>query len=92
MTGTAGINAREWNVFPVPADDQLNLIAANSGPATIVISDMTGRIIKQEEITLISGQSVSLSTIALLDGLYQIQMIDKKTDQITKKLFNVLHR
>jgi hypothetical protein len=92
MTGTAEIDELEWNVFPVPAEDQLNLITANSGPCTIVISDMTGRVIKLEELTLIGGQSVSMSTIALPEGLYQIQMFDKKTGQSAQKLFNVLHR
>jgi len=92
MTGAAEINSFEWNLFPVPADDQLNLIAANSGLCTIVISDMTGRIINQQEINVISGQSVAVSTNALTDGLYQIQMTDKTTAQTAMKLFNVLHR
>lgn len=92
MTGAAEINAFEWNLFPVPADDQLNLIGANSGLCTIVISDMTGRIINQQEINVISGQSVAVSTNALTDGLYRIQMTDKTTAQTAMKLFNVLHR
>jgi hypothetical protein len=68
----------EVNIFPVPVRDYLNITGIN-GNSRIIISDVTGRIVKSEWLT---EHTVDVSS--LKEGLYFVTISTEK-ERITKK-------
>ena len=62
-----------FKIFPNPAKNILNLqVNSFSGNATLQIIDVTGRMVKEEKITLNSGASVSVDIKNLQRGTYYL--------------------
>ena len=72
------LTGNEVNIYPVPARDYLNITGIN-GNFRIIISDVTGRMVKSEWLT---ENAVNISS--LKEGLYIITISTEK-GRITKK-------
>jgi hypothetical protein len=68
-----GIDANSLHLYPNPAKDQINIgfIAKQEGKARIVLTDLTGRMVKEFFQTIIEGENtVSQSVTDLPNALY----------------------
>lgn len=92
MTGLQETTPEFFQLFPVPADQQLNFVSSTSGVFEIVITDMSGRSVFSTAQFLNSGQNATLNTSALTDGIYQLQIFSETNGSRFQKLFSVMHR
>ncbi|MCK6639151.1 MAG: T9SS type A sorting domain-containing protein [Bacteroidia bacterium] len=92
MTGLQEIAPEFLQVFPVPADQQLNFVSSTSGDFEIVITDMAGRSVFSTVQFLEAGQNASLNTSVLTEGMYQLQIFSETNGSRSQKLFSVMHR
>lgn len=80
----------QTSIFPNPSDLSTNLVIYSgvaSEQVQMYIIDMTGRIISQQQLSIIAGkQVVEINTSNLSGGLYQIQLVDKNRVASTLKL------
>lgn len=72
------LTGNEVNIYPVPARDYLNITGIN-GNFRIIISDVTGRMVKSEWLT-----ENAFDVSSLKEGLYFITISTEK-ERITKK-------
>jgi hypothetical protein len=74
--GSVGINApgadKSVRLWPVPVKSFLNIATTHSLPATLKISDINGRVIKQSEL---HDNSAQISTGNLSPGIYLLEII-----------------
>ncbi|MEY4593958.1 MAG: hypothetical protein RIQ47_368 [Bacteroidota bacterium] len=78
--------------YPNPANDQLSLrtIADEVSEAMIQITDLSGRILKQENVMLLEGENLHrFELIDLSTGLYLVSVI--YPDEILTTRVNVIH-
>jgi hypothetical protein len=81
-TGTTGIDQNKnstgnINVWPVPAKQNINIDLGSStvNKGDISIYDLTGRLVKQEEITIKSGDNnYTLDVQSINSGMYMIKV------------------
>jgi uncharacterized repeat protein (TIGR01451 family) len=75
-------NTNEFTVHPIPADQVLNLELSNVINGTVVLADISGRILRSENI---SSSAITITTSDLADGVYLISIHDG-TSVLTKKI------
>lgn len=92
MTGLQEISPDFLQVFPVPADQQLNFVSSTSGDFEIVITDMARRSVFSTVQFLEAGQNATLNTSVLTEGMYQLQIFSETNGSRSQKLFSVMHR
>lgn len=71
------------NIYPNPADRELNIKMASQQSATVDIYSMDGRLVKTENI---SGKKTTLDIESLLSGMYTV-IITSDDLLVQKKLF-----
>lgn len=79
-----------FSLYPNPANDMINLSfeAELTGPVSITVLDMQGKIIRNETVVPVQGVNVfNLDTSSLIDGFYLIQM--SSNDIVHTKRFMV---
>ncbi|MBX2984338.1 MAG: T9SS type A sorting domain-containing protein [Flavobacteriales bacterium] len=66
----------DWQVFPNPTTGDVSISTPNtSGPADLVLMDMTGRAVLSQQVVLKAGGTVQLSLDAhIASGTYLLQM------------------
>ena len=78
VESTVGIqeqNLQTVSVFPNPANESVNIVCGSSATGSIVeIVDIHGKLIKQS--TVVSGNSLTVSTIDLAPGVYLVRVIN----------------
>jgi len=73
-------NSDEWNIvtYPNPAESEFSVLincAKSLGDATVVLTDVSGKLISERGIDLIKGQTVvPFETTGLSDGTYFIEV------------------
>ncbi|HQG76863.1 MAG TPA: YCF48-related protein [Bacteroidales bacterium] len=87
-----GENATGIEIFPNPCDDKVNILLNFNNPADkvdIIITTTSGKIIMEKEHRLIQGNSeLVLSTDALANGLYLLQVVNGNRSFLNKILVN----
>lgn len=76
------IAATDIKVFPVPADENVNIEVMNAVAKRITLTDSFGREIRSEKV---ASQSITLETGELNAGAYFLQ-IDTNKGSVTKRL------
>jgi len=64
--------AASFNVFPNPAQDELNIVSAARENAWVVLSDMTGRVVLKQFIQ--QSQTARMNVSVLPAGSYVVTM------------------
>jgi hypothetical protein len=74
-----------FQLYPNPATDKLMLIAKNNlqTQVTVTITDMTGRVMLQQEL---QGQRGELNVAAFKPGVYSVILTDARGNKWTEKL------
>ncbi len=78
-------------IFPTPTKNVLNIQTTNfiSGKATILITDVVGKLVMKKEITLFNGNnSFPLDVLGLKSGLYHIRL-NTNDNSYTKQFVKV---
>jgi len=76
-------------LYPNPSDGATQLqLPGISGKSVITLADVTGRILQQQ---VISGESCTIETTSLSDGMYVITVADLLTRRQTSKRLIVQH-
>ncbi|CAN5189561.1 hypothetical protein BH09BAC5_BH09BAC5_04280 [soil metagenome] len=75
-------NSSSITIFPVPADQYVEISLGGKSTSEISISDMTGRVIRTEKI---SGNTAKLSTIDLANGIYLVSVMNEGS-VVTEKI------
>lgn len=87
---TVGVNeytaATEMNIYPNPAQDQVNIAIDPSKVSSVQVFDVTGRMIGAQQIT---ANVTTLNTSAYANGVYSINMIGKNKEVLAKGKFTV---
>lgn len=82
-------NLFSWDIIPNPASDKVT-IAINSPVANegkIVLTDISGRIIEQQQIQLLKGRNTfNINTHSFARGMYQLCLQSGKTKLMEKLL------
>jgi len=76
FTNTVSLNDNDWTVYPIPANQILNLnfTKVSLGSVKTVIRDATGRVVNKLESEY-SSQNITLSVQSLPSGWYTIEVI-----------------
>lgn len=85
-TGINDINEVPVSVYPVPANNTLNVRFEYNGKVTARVFDMIGNLVSVN--TLTSGNSV-ISTGELSNGVYSLQMLNEQGQTISRLKFTV---
>jgi hypothetical protein len=89
--GTTGINdiasSSDINVFPNPAQDQITFNLDASKVNSIIIYDITGRLIESSPI---SSDHITINTSDYPDGIYFYSFFDKKKNAVNRGKFSVI--
>jgi hypothetical protein len=85
FTNTVSLNDNDWTVYPIPANQLLNLnfIDAYLGSIKTLIRDATGRVVQKSE-TDNTNQTVILSVDNLPSGWYTVEVITSEWVGIKK--------
>lgn len=76
------VEATKVRVFPNPVNDELSVNVRDiSGPVTVNIYDMQGRIVLSQQVT----QSGSLNVSKLTKGVYFVRMTDQKGEHVAEE-------
>lgn len=67
--------ANNITIYPNPFNEQLQLRynGNSTGPVTLRLNDLTGRVILEKTVTLVSGNTLTVETAALHSGVYLLQ-------------------
>jgi hypothetical protein len=87
LVGTS--NGSVINVYPNPAKDNVTVEYANNSNATLSLQliDMSGRIIKQIETKVTSGNNeIFISLDGVTVGMYQLQLIENNRLSFVQKI------
>lgn len=86
-TGTAGVSAGSFGLFPNPAEDVLNFDWADLQPVAIQLVGQTGQTLRQ-----FSGDNVpnTLDVSGLPAGLYSVQVSTADSQLLTKRFVKVV--
>jgi hypothetical protein len=90
---SSGINelnvANHFTVYPNPASDNIYFKYDDFGsnPATLIISDLSGRIINNKAI---KNEITTLSTLNLADGLYFYHLVDSNNQNLLNGKFTII--
>lgn len=86
-TGIDNLNnnvAGDWDVYPNPATEILNITRNDTHTAAYQVADMQGRIVING--ILEQGQQGSISIAALPPGVYMVRLQEGKTYSVPKKI------
>ena len=72
VVGVDEVMAASFNVFPNPAQDELNIVSAVRENAWVVLSDMTGRVVLKQFIQ--QSQTARMNVSLLPAGSYVVTM------------------
>lgn len=73
------------DVFPNPAQDQLYIVTANSSEILqIMIADLTGRVVKRQELRI--SENKGILKLGLFNGAYLITIVNSQEETVTKQL------
>jgi len=72
IVGVDEASAASFNVFPNPAQDELNIVSAARENAWVVLSDMTGRVVLKQFIQ--QSQTARMNVSLLPAGSYVVTM------------------
>jgi dienelactone hydrolase len=93
MTGLLDFRSQVFiHLFPVPADNELNFSARFDGTTMVSVVDLTGRTVYSAVMELHDGQTNTINTQALTDGMYQLLIRSETADVFAQNYFSVLHR
>jgi len=77
-----------YRVYPNPTDrDELTVAVTSdiTSPATISLTDMTGRLVRQQAATIVSGENqLQLSLASLPAGTYFMRLVLSKTGEVVR--------
>lgn len=76
-----------FSIYPNPADNQISISFGDniSGMASVVISDLNGRMVYSEDINdLRSGQVKTINSLGFKEGMYLLQVISGEKSSISK--------
>ncbi|MBP6732134.1 MAG: T9SS type A sorting domain-containing protein [Chitinophagales bacterium] len=73
-------------VFPVPANNELNIQFENNGKATLRIFDMVGNLVKS---TVVTKNNNVISVADLANGVYGIQIANENNVVVARTKFTV---
>jgi hypothetical protein len=77
----------DFGIYPNPADKQLNISFGENitGMASVVISDMTGRVVYSETINNVrTGQAHPISSHDFKEGMYLLRVTSGENTAIQK--------
>lgn len=80
--------AAGFNVFPVPADDFLNVQFGFNGPYELTLFDLAGKVHHSAVNTATQGQVTTIATADLATGLYLLRVVSDghaKTQKVVVK-------
>lgn len=72
------------NVYPNPAQGQLNVVLSDVGEYTLSIFDLEGKLISTQQKT---GNKFQTSVGSLASGVYIVEVVDSKTGDKTSQRF-----
>lgn len=72
------INKAALQLAPNPAQNVLNVQATGSGPVTVQVTDINGRMLHQQQVTLNGNTSFAVNVQQLLPGNYYLLMKGKQ--------------
>jgi hypothetical protein len=84
--GINDVNELPVSIYPVPANNALNVRFEYNGKVTARVFDMIGNLVSVN--TLTSGNSV-ISTSELTSGVYSMQMLNEQGQTISRLKFTV---
>ncbi len=87
LTKTIGVKTEMFSIFPNPViDGELFIQLKNgvSGPITIEILDINGKLMKMQKSLINDGENLKLSTGALSSGLYFVKLIQGEAQEVQK--------
>lgn len=86
--GPLGLEEQElaFEIYPNPANDELNLRVVNGNAQTVRIISLDGKTVLNQEM---NGNQISLNTVSLRSGSYILEMNSK--GQSTRKPIQILH-
>jgi len=82
VNGVNSIKTNDITIFPNPAIDHIRIETTKPGNYTILLTYITGRLIKQDSFT---GNNFELN-INIEKGLYQLQIMNEEGISVNKKL------
>ncbi len=77
------LNVIEFSLKPNPNSGKFIINASQTTPSTLIISDVTGKVIFKKTNVLLNQYELTLQT---KPGIYNVQMIDKDNQSVTQKL------
>lgn len=83
----ASAAAKNVNVFPNPASNEVNFTIASDKAAKVEITDMTGRTVKVVDVT---NHKAKEMTHSYANGLYNYTILDENNAVITRGKFTVV--
>lgn len=81
-------NVTSMNVFPIPAHENLNVTLPNDSFNSIVIMDLTGKVVFQQTLTIFDNNTISLSTSDLPRGTFILKAFNNNTSLDSKIVLN----
>ncbi|MBK6966529.1 MAG: T9SS type A sorting domain-containing protein [Bacteroidales bacterium] len=87
LVSVGGIGKTDFSIYPVPANDRINIQFGNNakGNISLSITDVAGRIIYSAGYSDVSqGQVYTINSTAFAEGLYLLHAISSG-DRITRK-------
>lgn len=78
--GVASIQSDDIKVYPVPANDYINIELKNTGNYSATILDVSGRIATSEVSTF--TRNTSISTQSLANGIYLIAVSNENSEPV----------
>lgn len=89
---TAAVNfngdSKQFTVFPNPATSQLYIAKYDLSNSEIIISDMTGRILKSEKVSASNQDLYPIGIEDLLSGVYSIEIVSYNKRETTRFVKN----
>lgn len=77
------LNNIQMSIKPNPNSGKFIINASQTAPSTLIISDVTGKVIFKKTNVLLNQYELTLQT---KPGIYNVQMIDKDNQTVTQKL------
>jgi len=88
LVSAGNISKTSFNVYPVPANDRINVQSGDliEGNIRLTLTELTGRTVHSSDYNNIqAGQIISIETAGLSEGIYLLNLTSKG-QQINKKV------
>lgn len=73
----------EWNMYPNPATNHVNIQLTTESSMTVVITDLSGRVVYHQQFNESNG---SVDVSAFTAGTYFVQILGQEMSVVSKKL------